>query len=169
MWWCEVHCGKMEFDWSNTVVHFTVVCLVAKPLNRSEAKGDLVMIQTLLLFKCKLLCYHANWILVSITTGSPSASLQIKGLATKCTTVKLPIQRTGLTWRPGFRNLKKEGSEMRDCYYEQDTGIGNFEGRDSGISHLNEPRIGKSVDANLLSSEKPSLPRSRFQRIAFHF
>ena len=145
------------------------MCLVAKPLNRSEAKGDLVMIQTLLLFKCKLLCYHANWILVSITTGSPSASLQIKGLATKYTTVKFPIQRIGLTWRPGFRNLKKEGSEIRDCYYEQDTGIGNFEGRDSGNSHLNEPRIGKSVDANLLSPKKPSLPRSRFQRIAFHF
>ena len=35
------------------IVHFTVVCLVAKPLNRSEAKVDLVMIQTLLLFKCK--------------------------------------------------------------------------------------------------------------------
>ena len=43
-----------------TIAHFTVACLVAKPLNRSEAKGDLVMIQTLLLFKCKLLCYHAN-------------------------------------------------------------------------------------------------------------
>ena len=28
-----------------------VVCLVAKPLNKSEAKVDLVMIQTLLLFK----------------------------------------------------------------------------------------------------------------------
>ena len=42
------------------MVQFTVVCLVAKPLNRSEAKGDLVMIQTFLLFKCKLLCYHAN-------------------------------------------------------------------------------------------------------------
>ena len=42
------------------IVHFTVVCLVAKPLNRSEAKGDLVMIQTLLLLKCKLICYHAN-------------------------------------------------------------------------------------------------------------
>ena len=42
------------------MVHFTVVCLAAKPLNRSEAKVDLVMIQTLLLFKCKLLCYHAN-------------------------------------------------------------------------------------------------------------
>ena len=65
--------------------------MVAKPLNRNEAKGDLVMIQTLLLFKCKLLCYHANWILVSITTRSPSASLQIKGLATKYTTVKWPI------------------------------------------------------------------------------
>ena len=42
------------------IVHFTVVCLVAKPLNRSEAKGDHVMIQTLLLLKCKLICYHAN-------------------------------------------------------------------------------------------------------------
>ena len=42
------------------IVRFTVVCLVAKPLNRSEAKGDLVMIQTLLLLKCKLICYHAN-------------------------------------------------------------------------------------------------------------
>ena len=79
-----------------TIVHFTVVCLVTKPLNRSEAKGDLVMIQTLLLFKCKLLYYHANWILVSITTRSPSASPQIKGLATKCTTVKWPIKLTGV-------------------------------------------------------------------------
>lgn len=31
-------------------------------VNRSEAKVDIVMIQTfkLLLFKCQLLCYHAN-------------------------------------------------------------------------------------------------------------
>ena len=65
------------------IVHFTVACLVAKPLNRSEVKGDLVMIQMLLLFKCKLLCYHPNQILVSITTWLPSASLQIKGLATQ--------------------------------------------------------------------------------------
>ena len=78
------------------IVHFTVLCLVAKPLIRSEAKGDLVMIQTLLLFKCKLLCYHANEMLVSVTTRSPSASLQIKGLATKCTTVKWPI--VGVAW-----------------------------------------------------------------------
>ena len=34
-----------------TMVHFTVVCMVAKPLNRNEAKGYLVMIQILLLFK----------------------------------------------------------------------------------------------------------------------
>ena len=67
------------------------MCLVAKPLNRNEAKGDLVMIETLLFFKCKLLCYHANQILVSLTTRAPSASLQIKGLATKYTTVKWPI------------------------------------------------------------------------------
>ena len=42
------------------IVHFTVACLVAKHLNRSEAMGDLFMIQTLLLFKHKLLSYHAN-------------------------------------------------------------------------------------------------------------
>ena len=42
------------------IVNLTVVCLVAKPFHRSETKCDLVMIQTLLLFKCKLLCYHAN-------------------------------------------------------------------------------------------------------------
>ena len=33
---------------------------ISKPLNRSKAKGDLVVIQTLLLFKYKLPCYHAN-------------------------------------------------------------------------------------------------------------
>ena len=49
------------------------------------------MLQTLLLFKCKLSCYHANWLLVSITARSLSASLQIKGLATKYT-VKWPIE-----------------------------------------------------------------------------
>ena len=37
------------------IVHFTVVYLVARPLNRSKAKVYLVMIQTLLLFTCKLL------------------------------------------------------------------------------------------------------------------
>ena len=41
------------FHW--LIVHFTVACLVAKLLKRSKAKGDLMMIQTLLLFKYKLL------------------------------------------------------------------------------------------------------------------
>ena len=80
------------------IVHLTVVCLVAKPLNRNEAKGDLVMIQTLLLFKCKLLCNYTNKILVSVTTWSTSASLQIKGLATKYTTVKWPIRVNEIFW-----------------------------------------------------------------------
>ena len=40
--------------------HFTVVCLVPWPLNRREAGGDLVLLQTCLLFKCKSWYSHAN-------------------------------------------------------------------------------------------------------------
>ena len=43
--------------------HFTVVCLVAWPLNESEAGVDLVLIETLLLFICKFL-------LISMRTAS---------------------------------------------------------------------------------------------------
>ena len=40
----------------NSIIdHFTVVCLVAWPLNESEAGVDLVLIETLLLFICKFL------------------------------------------------------------------------------------------------------------------
>ena len=52
--------GEQETDSSRRILHFTVLCLVAKPLNRSEARVDFVVIQTLLLFICKSLCYHAN-------------------------------------------------------------------------------------------------------------
>ena len=45
------------------VDHFTVVCLVAWPLNESEAGGDLVWIETSLLFLCKFL-------LISMRTAS---------------------------------------------------------------------------------------------------
>ena len=38
---------------------------------------------------------------------------------------------------------------MWDSYYEWDTGIGDFEERDSGNNHLNEPRTGMSVEENL--------------------
>ena len=37
----------------NTIDHFTVVCLVAWPLNESEVGVDLVLIETSLLFICK--------------------------------------------------------------------------------------------------------------------
>ena len=37
---------------SYLIDHFTVVCLVAWPLNESEAGGDLVLIETSLLFSC---------------------------------------------------------------------------------------------------------------------
>ena len=39
---------------------FTVVCLVPWSLNRSKAGGDLVFLQTLLLFMCKSWHFHAN-------------------------------------------------------------------------------------------------------------
>ena len=35
-----------------SIDHFTVSCLVAWPLNESEAGGDLVLIETFLLFSC---------------------------------------------------------------------------------------------------------------------
>ena len=41
---------------------------------------------------------------------------------------------------------------MRDCYYEQNMGISDFddEERDSGNNLLNEPRTGMSVDENFM-------------------
>ena len=45
--------------------------------------------------------------------------------------------------------VRRARSEMRDCSYERDTGIGNFEERDLGNNHLNEPRTGMSVDEDL--------------------
>ena len=54
----SLHTLRQNVDFHNSPFH--IVCLVAKPLKRSEAKVDLIMIQTLLLFICKLLCYHAN-------------------------------------------------------------------------------------------------------------
>ena len=43
-----------------TIGHFTVVCLVPWPLNRSEAGGDLVLLKTFLLFIGKSWYSHAT-------------------------------------------------------------------------------------------------------------
>ena len=52
----SVVCGsiraKVFRDAKNTIDHFIVMCLVAWHLNESEARGDLVLIETLLLFLC---------------------------------------------------------------------------------------------------------------------
>ena len=47
----KISCGIPQ----GSIDHFTVVCLVAWPLNESEAGGDLVLIETSLLFLCKFL------------------------------------------------------------------------------------------------------------------
>ena len=47
---------KMAID------HFTVVGLVTRPLNGSEAGVDLVLIQTSLLLLCKSSCSYANYL-----------------------------------------------------------------------------------------------------------
>ena len=48
---------------TQTIDHFTVVCLVTWPLNESEAGVDLALIETSQLFLCKFL-------LISVATTS---------------------------------------------------------------------------------------------------
>ena len=43
-----------------TIGHFTVVYSVIRPMNGSEAAGDLVLIQTSLFLSCKWCCCDAN-------------------------------------------------------------------------------------------------------------
>ena len=43
---------------SLVIEHFTVVCSVTWPLNGSEARGDLVFIQTSLILLCKSSCSY---------------------------------------------------------------------------------------------------------------
>ena len=54
------NCG---YNINTRIDRFSVVCLVAWPLNESEAGVDLVLIKTSLLFLCKLL-------LISVRTAS---------------------------------------------------------------------------------------------------
>ena len=75
------------------------MCLVAWPLNESEAGGDLVLVETSLCFShindAVLMLISRNLHMksceVSIKTRSTPASLSFKGQATKHTTVKRSI------------------------------------------------------------------------------
>ena len=52
-----------EFHLDSQIDHFTVVCLVAWPLNENEPGGDLVSVETSLLFRSK-------FVLISMRTAS---------------------------------------------------------------------------------------------------
>ena len=79
---------KNCFSWCPkiTIVLCIVVCLVAKPLNRSEAEVDFAMTQNLLLFKYKLLCYQC-WL--PLQQGQPHSKSKAWQLSTQ--NVKWPI------------------------------------------------------------------------------
>ena len=78
--------------------HFTVVCLVTWPVDGSEARVDLVLIQTSLLLLCKTSCSDFNKVHlhdksreVCIKTRSTLASLPSTGQVAEQTTVKWSI------------------------------------------------------------------------------
>ena len=48
--------------------------------------------------------------------------------------------------RPGLGILKEKGYEIWDCNYDQDTGFGDFNRRESGNVALKKPRFGNSRD-----------------------
>ena len=83
---------------SVTIDHFTVVCSATWPVDGSEVRVDLVLIQTSLLLSCKCtllkseqLVLHNKRSEVCIKTRSTLASLPSKGQVTKQTTVKWSI------------------------------------------------------------------------------
>ena len=68
------------------------MCLVAWPLNESEAAGDHVLLKTALLFLCKTLTNQDENRIINIRKArSPPASLSFKGHANKDATVKWSI------------------------------------------------------------------------------
>ena len=48
------------------IAHLTVVCLAIWPLSGSDAKVDFGLIQTFLVFTCKICCSYANNLLIII-------------------------------------------------------------------------------------------------------
>ena len=89
----------MHFISQLRIDQFTVVCLVTWPLDGSEARVDLVLIQTSLLLLCKTSCsdgnkvhLHDNSREVCIKTRSTLASLPSTGQVAEQTTVKWSIE-----------------------------------------------------------------------------
>ena len=85
-------------NYPTAIDHFTVVCSATWPVDGSEARVDLVLIQTSLLLSCKCtlltseqLVLHNKRSEVCIITGSTLASLPSKGQVTKQTTVNWSI------------------------------------------------------------------------------
>ena len=92
--------GTTARNWSAMlrIDHFTVVCLVTWPLDGSEARVDLVLIQTSLLLLCKTSCSDVNKVHlhdksreVCIKTRSTLASLPSTGQVAEQTTLKWSI------------------------------------------------------------------------------
>ena len=48
--------------------------------------------------------------------------------------------------RPGFGILKEKEDVIRDCNFDRDTGLDDFNRRESGIVALKKPRFGNSRD-----------------------
>ena len=97
---CAIFDKMMSFS---PIDHFTVVCSATWPVDGSEARVDLVLIQTSLLLSCKCtlltseqLVLHNKRSEVCIITGSTLASLPSKGQVTKQATVNWSILNQNL-------------------------------------------------------------------------
>ena len=80
---------RYDVSWKPTISHFSVVRSVPWPLNRSEAGGDLVLLQTFLLFMCKSWYSHVT----SLWTWSFTCEKQEGLWQNKVTAILASIQR----------------------------------------------------------------------------
>ena len=96
-------------------------------LRRTQAKGN----------STTKICLLCTLLLIKTSSLLTLKSTVVEYLVEKLTKVELQSLNRG-----------REEGEKRDCY-ERDTGIGDFEERDTGNSHVNEPRTEMAVDENL--------------------
>ena len=119
-----VHYTNIRID------HFTVVCSATWPVDGSEARVDLVLIQTSLLLSCKCtlltseqLVLHNKRSEVCIKTRSTLASLPSKGQVTKQTTVKWSIlQRKYHMFKRNYKHDHSMGTWTCRNYLSVQTG-----------------------------------------------